>query len=284
MTDLLDTIWDGGEGWGEVRTIRGGDVRSIWRDLSLPNAGAAFRDSIVQMEGEDIYYGVMPRPAYGERKAKPDWSDVLWADVDEKNVGGRLATLQLVKMLDPNIIVDSGHGFHAYWLLDELVAWDTASDAMKAISKTIRGDAVHDASRLLRVPGFLNYKDPAHPVPVSVIRFDVTERQRFDRFDALIALHKARPIPAQRPVKCERLEKLPDWLVRDKIEATHPVGTRSEASFATCVWLLRWGRTYDEIEDIFMQHPDGIGSKYAELGNDAHRWMVRTLEAAREVA
>jgi hypothetical protein len=283
VTDLLDTIWGWQSGWGEIRTIRAGDVRSIWRSLDAPNAEAAIHDSIVQMPGEDIYYGVMAREAHGERKAKPAWTKVLWADVDEKNVGSRLATLQLVKMLDPNIIVDSGHGFHAYWLLEDLVMWDDASDAMKAIAKTIRGDAVHDASRLLRVPGYLNYKFPNDPRPVSVIRFDVTQEASFAQFAALIALHKARPAPSPRPLKGERLDKLPDWLVRDKIEAIHPVGTRSEASFATCVWLLRWGRTYDEIEQVFIDHPDGIGSKYADLGNDAHRWMVRTLEAAREV-
>jgi hypothetical protein len=50
------------------------------------------------------------------------------------------------------------------------------------------------------------------------------------------------------------------------------------------VWLLRYGYTDDEIEAAFVANSSGIGEKYEEMASDAHRWMTRTIAAAREVA
>ncbi len=106
---------------------------------------------------------------------------VLWADVDAKCFGGILAdalSALLEAPLPPSIIVESGHGYHAWWVLDEAAIGAElvqARQTMEAIRRTLglRAaqplDDVSDLPRILRLPNTLNHKDsPALPVRIVV--------------------------------------------------------------------------------------------------------------------
>lgn len=73
------------------------------------------------------------------------------------------------------LVNNSGRGWHAYWLLDEAVPtadWTATAGQLKAAARKyglIADPAVTaDSARILRVPGTLNFKDPANPLAVSV--------------------------------------------------------------------------------------------------------------------
>lgn len=115
----------------------------------------------------------------------------LYAEFDAKTYGGKEGILRHVETLTtpaPSAVVDSGGGYHLYWLLREPYPTDT--DARLAAAKHIQdrwvgvvgGDpGVKDLPRILRVPGSHNFKyDP--PRPVTWVACDLS------RTYALVAL------------------------------------------------------------------------------------------------
>ena len=94
---------------------------------------------------------------------------------------------------DPSIIVDSGHGIHAWWLFKEV--WDLSEDSERQkagelseqLSITIQNrakqkgwviDSVFDLARVLRIPGTMNCKSE----PVSATLIDCN-KNRYEPMD-----------------------------------------------------------------------------------------------------
>jgi hypothetical protein len=86
--------------------------------------------------------------------------------------------------LPPTIVVFTGNGIHAWWLLKEPFVFDTQEErkdamrllarfhAMLAARSAARGwvyDKLSDLARILRVPGTKNMKDPERPKDVAVL-------------------------------------------------------------------------------------------------------------------
>lgn len=300
VRDFLSCIWTPGAGYGELRTIhrpRNGKpvIHQVFIDLSQPEAYTYAGDtaSNADREGHDVYFGVLRRTRMGGTAADVvSHAPVLWADVDPYkthdsqhpldfyNEGGMGRVLDFP--IPPSIIVDSGHGIHAYWLLRDAAPVADASLAMKGIAKDIGGDHTHDPARILRVPGTFNHKDPDNVVPVRLLRLDTTRRYRFSDFSEWLDKgSEGRGTPhSWSPQTYERRADLPPWL--DELIANGaPRGSRSEQAFKVAIWLARFGYTDQEIQAVFASAPDGIGQKYAERGD---RWLAVTLAAARAQA
>jgi hypothetical protein len=97
----------------------------------------------------------------------------------------------------PSVVVDSGGGYHAYWLLSETFYLDSPEAREHAIRiqrawvEHVKGDqGARDLARVLRLPGTLNHKYKP-PRPVRVVR------SKFDRLYDLGEL--ARTCRAGRP-------------------------------------------------------------------------------------
>jgi len=150
---------------------------------------------------------------------------------------------------------------------------------MSWIADAIGGDHVQDAPRVLRLPGTRNWKR-GEPVPCRLLRFKQEYRYRLEDFQALMP-----PVETRQREQGEPFERrdLPDWLV-ELIEDGAPQGQRSEACFKVALWLMRYGRTNEEIRDIFAGYGTGIGAKYAEKERAGDSWLEYTLRAAEEVA
>src|SRR5262249_6632399 len=86
----------------------------------------------------------------------------IFADIDDKNHDlPRGAILERLKQVEspPTLIVDSGHGLQAHWLLSEPSDdADRIVAARKKIQELTASDAVHDAPRIMRLPGTHNSK------------------------------------------------------------------------------------------------------------------------------
>lgn len=158
--------------------------RSLWFEAGgeLPAEPAAARTN--------LYFSVHPCraippcDAHGEVKA-PQWVrgqmsyiaavNCLYAEYDAKHYGGKEQILNHIEALPippPSVVVDSGGGYHAYWLLKEpyTITSDAVLQAARAIQDRwvglVGGDpGVKDLTRILRVPGSRNFKyDPAPEV------------------------------------------------------------------------------------------------------------------------
>jgi len=268
----------------ELRCIRNGAIEQAyyqWDELDDMRAKALRMDA----DGWDAYYGVLPRTrTSGKAEDCVSSTGVLWADVDAKHLNGtKISTLVALggSSITPSIVVDSGNGVHAYWLLDNVVPFDKASEVMKGLAKAIGGDSVHDAPRVLRLPGTHNHKtDPPHEV--RLLRFEPDRRVRFADFSDYLSP----PKPAREAIETEprELSALPEWL-QEAMENPTPEGYRSGMIFKVMLWLIRYGYSKESISDLLAYYPDGWGEKVMDMKpRSADRWIDRTYERAAEAA
>lgn len=132
----------------------------------------------------------------------------FFAEFDAKDFGGdKGAALAHVDTLEPapSVVVDSGGGYHCYWLFNQ--PWTLESEAEREQAAALQarwvafvgGDpASKDLARVLRVPGTLNRKY-APPAPVQFL--DTTDlSRRYDRADLVALLPVEAPmLPAPAP-------------------------------------------------------------------------------------
>jgi hypothetical protein len=281
MRDFLDFVTLPG-GFIEIRAIRDGKVRQWWEEDRQAACDLALS---LSDEGWDAYYGVLPRKERsGVASAVVPFTRTLWADLDAKvHMTKRQALMALIDLdIPPSVVVDSGHGYHAYWRLEELIMFDEAKPMMVGLARALRGDHVYDRPRILRIPGTTNWKDPAEPKPVRTVVFDTTREHKpasFHRY-ADIGIRELNP-PPPKPTKhipAEHREDLPDWL-DELIRDGAPQGQRSEQAFKVMCHLAKRGYTDDEIHRAF--ETGGIGDKMREMRTGGERWFNRSLSRAR---
>ena len=170
-------MWRGG--WGHLWRRPG---TSYWIDpQGLERALSRLDDRWLT----DTYFGVhparAPKSAYERARAEDIVCvNCLYADFDVAGEDPQ-ATLARIEAIQPapSVIVASGGGFHAYWLLTE--PFHIGDDDSRALWAEVQrwwvrhvgaDPAACDLARLLRVPGTLNGKyDP--PRPVYFVRCDL---------------------------------------------------------------------------------------------------------------
>ncbi|HOL73552.1 MAG TPA: hypothetical protein PKW45_19045 [Bryobacteraceae bacterium] len=175
------------------------DKRSRWfRDV------AAAAAAVEALTGRDVYVGVgLAERDYGPSQRCPADQvaglTAAWADFDvlseahpKKSLPASIEQALSVAPLEmpPSVVVATGNGAHAWWLLKEPYLFDTDQERKRAASVVLRWqtllrfnaanrgwafDRLADLARVLRVPGTLNHKDRAHPKLVKV--HQVTDRR-----------------------------------------------------------------------------------------------------------
>jgi hypothetical protein len=107
----------------------------------------------------NIYASVNPRIATGCSKNE----DVLlcrclFVDIESITAKEAQARVDRAGLPVPTMIVVSGHGVHLYWRLKNPIAdlrqWTTIQKRLIAVCKS--DPAIHDPSRVMRLPGFMN--------------------------------------------------------------------------------------------------------------------------------
>lgn len=166
----------------------------------------------------NAYFGVHPTDKPRGRNQRARLQDVcavncLFADLDAKMFDGdkarALAQVEQFIEYAPSVIVDSGGGYHCYWLLADPFLLRDAADRQR-VAKTqarwvalIGGDpGAKDLARVLRIPGTVNYKAEHAPnFPVVVI-----VKADFDRVYSLDTLEPiAQTAPAGQGLTAETL-------------------------------------------------------------------------------
>jgi len=172
------------QGYITVWTLQ--DKRTKFFKVTDTAAAAAYAETM--FDTHDVYFGVgLRRDDLGSSKRGGN-NDVcaitaLWADIDIRGEAHKETALpqdetEALKFLNslphpPSIVVLSGNGLHAYWLLKKPLV--IATDAhRKNISNMLKGwqlyingiarnlgwklDNTSDLSRVLRIPGGINHK------------------------------------------------------------------------------------------------------------------------------
>ncbi len=166
-------------------------------------------------QGEvNTYVGVHPTNRSRGRHERARISDIvavncLFAEFDAKDFGNKAAALAHINTLplQPPIIVDSGGGYHCYWLLRDTFVIATEPDRERirrlqaAWVMSVGGDeGAKDLARVLRVPGTRNYKPqyaPDFPV-VTFVRTDFERVYTLDELERLVSFEppaRARSVP-----------------------------------------------------------------------------------------
>lgn len=278
MRDFLDAIY-GEQGTGLI------EVRLISTDHTVEQRWFEYPDEVdfvttFNSVSFNTFAGVLLRTRMeGTADAVVQDTPVLWADFDSKNFGDdRMKTFYAVKRIDipPQIMVDSGHGFHAYWLLDEKLDVRTAQVLMQMMANKYGSDVVGDPARIMRLPGTYNVKDPSDPRLVRLIKFEPLERSRTaDFFEYLIPEkpQARRTGPYEMPYEIKDLGRF--------LDVDPPRGQRSEAVFAAVCAMVRMG--YDEVTcyTTLVQAP--VGEKIREMNlAQRERWFNTTFANAIE--
>lgn len=173
----------------EVRHKEPGERRPMRRRFYADPAEAA-RDAVTLGLREEVYVGAAPRLGEDGTKAGVSRLQALWADLDVK--GGHTRESRFKQLMElshhPPILVWTGGGWHAYWLLrepakgpDELAR---AELIMRRIAEGLEGDPVYDRSRIMRVPGTHNFKY-GEPRPVVMERCDPDLRYRLEELEGM---------------------------------------------------------------------------------------------------
>jgi len=163
---------------------------------------------------QNVYFGV--GLVQGEPKGRGRRDDIcaigaLWCDIDirspvhpKENLPRSLEEAhELLRQmpLAPSIVIDSGHGLHAYWLLHE--SWIFESDeerkqaarlakawhglvCRKAAQRAWSLENLGDLTRVLRLPGTLNHNGPGEPVEVRILESDPNRRYAPDDFEPFL--------------------------------------------------------------------------------------------------
>ena len=170
-----------------------------------------YAESCTPDSSVNTYYTVNPRhklPVNGAGKltgqgTKDHIKEVIafYADVEAGQDGHKKASFYVTKeealqairsfKYRPSFIIDSGHGYHCLWLFKEpyILGEDVDLEYYEAmnrgIQKALNADATSDVTRILRVPGSVNVKDPAHPVRCEMIE-DSGDRYNLEDFETYI--------------------------------------------------------------------------------------------------
>ena len=181
LAALFGRYFEDHDGWVELRFIS--PKKGTAPELRWIRQGKLDADGWAEVKrgnkDRQVFVGVNPRTF--QKGCAVDIESVvcLWADVDGKEEG-KEAALNRVKAfpIKPSILVDSGHGYHCYWLLRRPLL-EITDDIRLEVRQILKGfntksplksDSQRtDISSCLRLPGTMNIKLGMEPVRCSLI-------------------------------------------------------------------------------------------------------------------
>jgi len=186
----------------ELRTLPAGGLRFWVKSFEL--SGKATEILKANDGKANIYTGVLPR---SEAKGTAEFclpGRVVWADFDN-GIDAKTAwkLVKAKKLPDPSLVVNSGHGTHLFWKLRKKEDPKILSAFVRDFAVFFESDiSVSDPARILRLPGFTNWKPP---VATAEIKYSTDTEYEFEALRKIIPVQKMEEIPVHRISKtsCE---------------------------------------------------------------------------------
>ena len=156
----------------------------------------------------------------GAEKAQPDSNGKIKGYIDQATGMSEVKAFCRKLNLPRPIVVNSGYGLHFYWVLTETLrrnVWESLSKRLRDLALQeglIVDTSVFEASRVLRVPGTYNFKNPDDPQPVVVVN-EVYEAKDYEYWKSLLSA----PEPEEdRDFLPKRLSPLMESMFEDRIK------------------------------------------------------------------
>lgn len=169
MQQFISEIMRDASGYLEIREI----AERAKKIFMMPGDVDGYRPAA----NKNIYIGIYDRVKGNGKAAGCISTKALWADYDADMEGLTVAeraekimtAIKRVDLPDPSILVSSGNGIHAYWLLNERQR--DVTDILRAIAGATGGDLrATDRARIMRLPGTFNVKD--RPLRCEILQAD----------------------------------------------------------------------------------------------------------------
>ncbi len=146
--------------------------------------------------GWEAYASVNPRVAGKRGDSAVTLARCVWTDLDETSPAAAVIKLAAAGLPNPTLVANSGNGAHVYWRLTapsfDLLGW---SAMQKDLAAFVDGDpAMGNAERLMRLPGFQNYK--RDPVPCEIVAVDATLRTDWAELRRIVPSRSAAITPS----------------------------------------------------------------------------------------
>jgi P4 family phage/plasmid primase-like protien len=186
-------------------------------DLAPDTASKASKEEVTRIRG--LHVDVDPRPPANGWPKDPTPEQLaalalhfeserarIWAMMEDWERNG--AKLPFPR---PTAIVDSGGGFQCFWRLAEEVAPEVAEAVNMVIAEAMGGDATHDVSRIMRLPGAVNLPSDKKrrrgrgDAPTSLAWADWSRRFRLADFPP-VAAQRAAPAVAGPTVAAQDVD------------------------------------------------------------------------------
>jgi D5 N terminal like/RepB DNA-primase from phage plasmid len=256
-----------------------------------------------------LFYCVATLKAGANKRNKENVEELpmLFADIDLKDVEETVEQLEVkLKQLrkPPSVMVRSGNGLHALWLLKEAVELqsdgmiDRVETALKLLADVVGGDhQVTEVARLLRLPGTHNTKHGEfREVSVShqsELRYELDDLEEWLGEQSPIILRKER----LRAVTAGQAGEEDPYLayykeagiktpidVKARLDAMMYMGGGDAAIHATQIAvaasLVNSGHTDDEIVELLIAATKAAAGDYGKRWN----WRMEERSIRRDIA
>lgn len=199
---------------------------------------------------KNIYVGIYERKNNRSGAAiNCSKTSALWIDFDDMTEVEATFRLNMSGLPLPHIMVGSGNGIHAYWLLDK-PAGEEAQPVIKALQEKLEGDSqATDIPRILRMPGTMNVKDD----PKSCSLLSLSERPT-------ISLQALADLLGVRPMKFSQAsQRRHSKLAEIKFNGLHNMAggvTKGSREFCTgriVQTLKRLNYTRQQVEEVVFE-------------------------------
>jgi hypothetical protein len=270
---FVDALWGEGLGWACLVTLDAGRwAESYWRwpverdDLLAHAAKAA--------SGADVYVAPALRSQRRRTKTTAIPGTWAWADLDvvSEESMNRLALLGAM-------VVASGspRSWHVYLPLAEVPEdVDALEHLNRRLARYLGGDAKHDASAVLRLPGTYNRKVLALPRPVVMERLAGAPWARDDLDDLLPVIEIANPATATVDLDALRTvstRRLPVELLA--LMAEVPDLDRSGQSYRLIARAVEYGLGDAEVLALVSRHRPSIEKFGDRLVAETYRALAK---------
>ncbi len=159
--EFVNILFKNMSGFIEIREIKEGQVSREWLDSWK---GVESYDPPVN---KNVYVGMFTRKQKKGTRKYCKQTKVLWADYDNMSQVEVEYRIDNAGLPGPSMMINSGHGIHAYWLLDKSAGAEI-EPILKTISNKTEADGqAAETARVMRIPGTLNVKD--EPVSCEII-------------------------------------------------------------------------------------------------------------------
>jgi hypothetical protein len=194
--DFLDALYQTAEPklWLELRCIHpvSKQVKTLWMPLQKREAILRQADQL-NREGYSLYFAPCPRTRQKGNAEAAALLPALWVDLDCDDDPARreVALLKLRGFTPaPSVIVDSGGGWHSYWLLSEPFAL-TEQSSREYAARLLRGlfcalgadpEYVKSVASIMRLPESINTKPERGGAIVTILEFEPNRRYPISDF------------------------------------------------------------------------------------------------------